>query len=44
MRRLLVTNYWVWSKSVGDGEDKGDKEDKEESSFQPTTDDHTPNY
>jgi 16S rRNA (uracil1498-N3)-methyltransferase len=31
----------VWSKPVGDGEDKRDKEDKEESSFQPTTDDHT---
>ena len=30
----------VWSKPVGDGEDKGDKEDKEEASLQPTTDDH----
>ena len=29
----------VWSKPVGDGEGKGDKE---ESAFQPTTDDHTP--
>jgi hypothetical protein len=37
----------VWSKPVGDGEDKedkedkGDKGDKEEFYFQPTTDDHT---
>ncbi|HEY9650483.1 MAG TPA: hypothetical protein V6C95_07460 [Coleofasciculaceae cyanobacterium] len=35
-----ATTPLVWSKPVGDGEDKGDKEDKEESSLQPTTDDH----
>jgi hypothetical protein len=44
-----ISHQRVWSKPVGDGEDKGDKgdkEDKEDSSrffpFRPTTNDHTP--
>ena len=35
---ILAIDNGVWSKLVGDGEDK---EDKEESFLQPTTDDYT---
>jgi hypothetical protein len=38
----IASGNKVWSKSVGDGEDKEDKEDKGESSCQLIIGDHTP--